>query len=49
MTRVPHPVYSPDLSPCDFLLFGYAKERMKDPVITDDDDLENKLTEVWGA
>jgi hypothetical protein len=49
MTRVPHLVYSRDLSPCDFWFFSYAKERMKDQVITDDDDLETKLTEVWGS
>jgi hypothetical protein len=48
MMRVPHPVYSPDPSPCDFWFFGYAKERMKDQAITDDD-LEDKLTEVWGS
>jgi histone-lysine N-methyltransferase SETMAR len=47
MTRLPHPAYSPDLSPCDFWFFGYAKERMKDRVVTDEDDLEDKLTEVW--
>jgi hypothetical protein len=46
LTRVPHPAYSPDLSPCDFWLFGYAKERMKDSIIRDEDDLEEKLTEV---
>jgi transposase len=47
MTRAPHPVYSPDLSPCDFSLFGYAKKRMKDQIITYESDLEDKLTEVW--
>jgi hypothetical protein len=30
IVRVPHPVYSPGLSPCDFWFFGYARERMKD-------------------
>jgi hypothetical protein len=49
MTRVPHPVYFPYLSPCDFWFFGYANKRMKDPVIMDDDNLEDKLTEVWGS
>jgi hypothetical protein len=49
MKRVLHPVYSPGLSPCDFWFFDYAKERMKDQVIMDDDDLEDKLTDVWGA
>jgi histone-lysine N-methyltransferase SETMAR len=26
VTRIPQPPYSPDLSPCDFHLFGYIKE-----------------------
>jgi histone-lysine N-methyltransferase SETMAR len=26
VTRLPQPAYSPDLSPCDFHLFGYIKE-----------------------
>jgi hypothetical protein len=28
--RAPHPPYSPDLSPCDFWLFGTQKHNMKD-------------------
>jgi hypothetical protein len=47
ITRVRHPVYSTDLSPCDFWFFGYAKERMKNQIITSEDDLENKLIKVW--
>jgi hypothetical protein len=47
MTRAAHPVYSPFLSPCDFWLFGYAKEELKDQLITDESDLENKLTDIW--
>jgi hypothetical protein len=47
MTSVPHSVYSPELSPCDFWFFGDAKERMKDQTITSNDDPEDKLTEVW--
>jgi hypothetical protein len=45
--RVLRPVHSPDLSLCDFWFFGYAKERMKDQIITGEDDLQNKLIEVW--
>jgi hypothetical protein len=47
MTRVPHPVCSPNLSPCDFWLFGYAKEQMKNKTITSEDNLESGLTHVW--
>jgi hypothetical protein len=46
MVRALHPVYSPDLSPCDFWFFGYAKKRMKNHIITDEIDLEEKLTEI---
>jgi hypothetical protein len=43
----PHPVYSPDLLPCDFWFCGYAKEQLKDQSITDESDLENKLADIW--
>jgi hypothetical protein len=47
MMRVPHPADSPDLSLCDFSSFRYTKEQLKDQIITSEDDLEGKLTEVW--
>jgi transposase len=30
IARDPHPPYSPDLSPCDFWLFGILKQKMKE-------------------
>jgi hypothetical protein len=30
--RVPHPSYSPDVSPCDFWLFRMLKQKIKDRV-----------------
>jgi hypothetical protein len=30
--RIPHPPDSPDLSPCDFWLFGILKRKIKDRV-----------------
>jgi hypothetical protein len=48
MTKTPHPVYSPDLSPCDFWFFGDTKEQLKDQLVTDESDLEDKLTDIWG-
>jgi hypothetical protein len=30
LKRMLHPVYSPDLSPCDFLLFGLVKDKLID-------------------
>jgi len=32
---MPHPPYSPDLSPCDFWLFGYLKEHLPENVNKD--------------
>jgi histone-lysine N-methyltransferase SETMAR len=29
---VPQPPYSPELAPCDFLLFGYLKQRWKESI-----------------
>jgi hypothetical protein len=46
LVRVPRPVYSPDLSPCDFRFVGHAKQRMKNKIITSEGDLEDMLTEV---
>jgi transposase len=30
MTRLPQPAYSPDLNPCDFWLFRFAKQVIQD-------------------
>jgi transposase len=30
IARAPHPPYSPDLSPCDFWLFGILKDKIKE-------------------
>jgi hypothetical protein len=30
LERFPHPTYSPDLSPCNFWLFGMLKGNMND-------------------
>jgi hypothetical protein len=43
----PHPVYFPDLSPCDFWFFGYAKEQLTNQLITDESNLEEELTDIW--
>jgi hypothetical protein len=32
LERLPHPPYSPDISPCDFFLFGYLKHMLQDKV-----------------
>ena len=30
--RAPHPLYSPDIAPSDFFLFGYVKGQLQDRV-----------------
>jgi hypothetical protein len=42
MTRVPRLIHSP----CGFRSFSYAKEQMKSQMITNKDDLEEKLSDV---
>jgi hypothetical protein len=34
MTRLPQPAYGPDLSPCNFWFFGFAKQAIQDEVLT---------------
>jgi hypothetical protein len=46
MMRVPNPVCSADPSLSDFWFFGYAKKRIKNQIITGEEDLEHKLTNV---
>jgi hypothetical protein len=36
-----HPPYSPDLSPCDFWLFGVLKKQMKETVFGNADEVED--------
>jgi hypothetical protein len=47
MTRLPHPFYPQDPLLYNFWFFACAKERMKDQIISSEDDLNNKLAEVW--
>jgi hypothetical protein len=39
MKRAPDPPYSPDLTPCDFYLFGYIKGRLADASFQEPDQL----------
>lgn len=41
---MPHPVYSPDLAPCDFWLFGYLKQQLK--TYSNDESLKRGVTEI---
>jgi hypothetical protein len=42
----PHPLYSPDLAPSDFFLFGYIKECLKGMVFLSYEELLDAIGEV---
>jgi len=43
---IPHPPYSPDLVPCDFLLFSCMKGQMKGKRFADVSEVKKKMLEV---
>jgi hypothetical protein len=45
--RLPHPPYSPDISPCDFWLFGLLKGIMKDREFHCPELIEEAITVAW--
>jgi hypothetical protein len=49
LERLPHPAYSPDLSPCDFWLFGMSKENMKDRAFQTIEEILEAVTLIWNA
>jgi hypothetical protein len=46
--RVPHPVYSPDLAPSDFFLFGTVKAELQNYEIHSREDLILAIRTVFG-
>jgi histone-lysine N-methyltransferase SETMAR len=47
LNRVPHPPYSPDLSPCDFWLFKILKLKIKDGVFQRAEEIKIAVYRVW--
>jgi transposase len=45
--RLPHPPYSPDISPCDFWLFGLLKGIMKDRKFHSHKTIKKAITVAW--
>jgi hypothetical protein len=45
--RAEHPPYSPDLSPCDFYLFGFLKEKLRDRQLRGIQSLHHAITYLW--
>jgi histone-lysine N-methyltransferase SETMAR len=46
LKRIPHPPYSPDLSPCDFFLFGYLNDKWIDKQDTTPQELFAEVTTI---
>jgi transposase len=47
IVRTPHPLYSPNLSPCNFWLFGISKQKMKGRVFQTEEQILAAITESW--
>jgi histone-lysine N-methyltransferase SETMAR len=47
LNRVPHPPYSPDLSLCDFWLFGMLKHQIKDRTFRATEEILNAIRDLW--
>jgi transposase len=47
LDRVPHSPYSPDLSPCDFCIFGMLKQAIKDREFHAIEEIVSAFHEVW--
>jgi hypothetical protein len=45
--RAPHPAYTPDTSPCNFWLFGFLKEKLKEQELSTSDEINEKITTIW--
>jgi hypothetical protein len=45
--RAPHPPYSPDISPGDFLLFGMRKQKMKDREFQSQQTILGAVAKMW--
>lgn len=46
MIKLPHPAYSPDVSPNDFFLYGYVKNKLKGRIHDNIDDLVKSIMEI---
>ncbi|KAA6403661.1 MAG: putative Mariner Mos1 transposase [Streblomastix strix] len=45
-TQLKHPAYSPDISPCDFFLFGVLKQELKGKLFRNEDEAEQAVTRI---
>jgi histone-lysine N-methyltransferase SETMAR len=47
VTRLPHPPYSPDISPCDFWFFGWSKGEMRGHKFQGAEEVKIFLLDLW--
>jgi hypothetical protein len=47
LDRVPHLLYSPDLSPCDFWIFGKLKQKIKNRVFQRFEEIMIAVHRIW--
>jgi hypothetical protein len=47
VSRLPHSLYTPEINPCDFWLFGMLRGVLKNCDFNLSDDIEKEITKVW--
>jgi hypothetical protein len=47
ISRMPRPLCSPDISPCDFWFFGMLKQILRDREFSSSDEIEDAIAQVW--
>jgi hypothetical protein len=47
MKRAPRPLYSPDVAPCDFYLFGYVKGMLAGVSVEEPDQLLQAIDAIF--
>jgi hypothetical protein len=47
ITRLPHPAYSRDISPCDFWFFGWTKNELQGKQFQGPDEVRIFLSDLW--
>jgi hypothetical protein len=45
--RVPHPLYLPDISPCDFWIFGDCKGKLRDDHLQGPEEILTVVQKLW--
>jgi hypothetical protein len=45
--RAFHPADSPDISPCDFWLFSFLKEKLKEQELSPSDEIIEGIAIIW--